>query len=941
MTEPVRPPDAEQVLARVASIVTHGSLDEAFARALPWLAELTRARAAMLFLFDKDELVGRHAHPDPPEAGTDLEQHLLGLAHEAARKGTPVSAPSGSANELLARALPLTERGRVLGVLCLALPGADQERDPAGERLAANVVPLLAKRLHHERDSARAAASSAQYDHWFKMLDKQIRILERERQKFSAVVNQSNLLVFVADTTGIIRWVNRAMASRVPAGEGESTWVGRSARDLHALLRGVTAAASDPADPVARALATAGAVHEEMAVANETGTRQLYLTALPIRSAEGGVQEVMVQIQDLTDLQALRRSESRYRMLFERSHSAIVMADPATHRIVLANPSASRMTGFPSDELLGKSFADLHPRHESLPLLAEVASRSTGAHFGNCEWEFRTREGEERLAAVAAGRFDLDGESVVMLELRDITERRRAERALASTEERLRTVTVNAPIILFAVDREGTITLSEGRGLDAMGLTPGANVGKSAFEIYREEPEVVENLRRALAGEEFTAVTHFGSLAFETLYQPIRDPHGEITGLIGVATDMTDRRRLEENLRQSQKMEAIGRLAGGIAHDFNNLLTAIMGQTQLLALRIPKGDAMQSNVVEIQQASTRGAALTRQLLAFARGGPPTTQVLDLNVVVADVCEGLRRILGEDVEISVATAEAPAWVAADRRHLEQVIINLAANSRDAMPQGGRLRLSVQTLEGANRDHGAPVATSPRVRLVADDSGCGMDEKTRRRLFEPFFSTKSKGSGFGLSVVYGIVHQLGGEIDVESAPGEGTRMTIALPVATAPAVPAPPAREPVPRSATAPGRRHGDQGTVLLVEDEMAVRAPIFESLRREGYDVLEAASADAALDLFFLYREHIDLVVTDVVMPKMSGGELVQRLRKGRPGLRVIYMSGYNEDAIVRAGVRDDGDLFLQKPFALGTLTARVRELLGQPPHGAQAERTAA
>src|SRR5438128_5165524 len=390
-----------------------------------------------------------------------------------------------------------------------------------------------------------------------------------------------------------------------------------------------------------------------------------------------------------------------------------------------------------------------------------------------------------------------------------------------------------------------------------------------------------------------------------------------------LAHDVTAQRQLEEQLRQSQKMEAVGQLAGGIAHDFNNLLTAILGSTQLLLHNTPAGDARREDAEEIRHAGLRAAELTRQLLAFSRRQVLAPKVLDVNAVVANMDRMLRRLLGEDVELATSRDPAAGTVNADPGQLEQVLLNLAVNARDAMPGGGRLSIGTTRVtlheEHVERRHRMPAGDY--VCLAVADTGVGMDEMTQAHLFEPFFTTKEvgKGTGLGLATVYGIVKQSGGYIWVYSEAGHGTTVKIYLP--RVPGV----AESPVP--APEPQQVRGGDETVLLVEDAAPVRTLARRSLEARGYRVLEAADGPSALQLSARHLDGIDILVTDVVMPGMSGRELAERLAPERPSMKVLYTSGYTDDAMVRQGVLSAGVAFLQKPFVPDTLARKVREVL--------------
>ncbi len=397
---------------------------------------------------------------------------------------------------------------------------------------------------------------------------------------------------------------------------------------------------------------------------------------------------------------------------------------------------------------------------------------------------------------------------------------------------------------------------------------------------------------------------------------------GHLVRVWGTQRDVTDQRHLEEQFRQSQKMEAVGQLAGGIAHDFNNLLTAILGNAQLLLRDLPAGDAKRGDVEEIRKASERAASLTRQLLAYSRRQMLQPVVLDLNVVVAEMDKMLRRLIGEHIALATVLAPDLGRVRADPNQIEQVIVNLAVNARDAMTEGGKL-----TIETANIDLDEPFAQThlgslpgPYAMLAVTDSGTGMDGTVRAHLFEPFFTTKEvgKGTGLGLATVYGIVKQSDGYISVYSEPGHGSSFKIYLPRITAPAGPA--------GAAQKTGAERGTE-TVLVVEDEPAVLTLSRRALEAHGYVVLAASDAAAAMRIVERHGGTIHLLVTDVVMPGLSGRELADRLTSRRPGIRVLYMSGYPGDAVVQHGALPLGSAFLQKPFSADGLARKVRDVL--------------
>jgi nitrogen-specific signal transduction histidine kinase/ActR/RegA family two-component response regulator len=397
-------------------------------------------------------------------------------------------------------------------------------------------------------------------------------------------------------------------------------------------------------------------------------------------------------------------------------------------------------------------------------------------------------------------------------------------------------------------------------------------------------------------------------------------------GLVVTFRDITARKDLEEQLRQSQKMEAIGRLAGGIAHDFNNLLTAISGYCELLLMGLGTGDPLRRICDEITKAADRAAALTRHLLAFSRKQVLQPKVLDLNAVVSAIDPMLRRLIGEDLELTILSAPTLGRVKADRVQIEQVLVNLAVNARDAMPRGGKLIIETADVEldEAYVRRLVDVRAGSYVLLAVSDTGSGMDAETLAHIFEPFFTTKEpgKGTGLGLSTVYGIVKQSGGYIFVYSELNRGTTFKIYLPRVEE--------EVPLPDQNAVPAIPTEGWETVLLVEDEQPVRALVREILQRNGYAVLEAGHGREALQISDRYPGPIHLMVTDVVMPGISGCELAEHLASRRPDTKVLYVSGYTDNALLNHDMTDPTIAFLQKPFTTYALARKVREVLDTP-----------
>ena len=418
----------------------------------------------------------------------------------------------------------------------------------------------------------------------------------------------------------------------------------------------------------------------------------------------------------------------------------------------------------------------------------------------------------------------------------------------------------------------------------------------------------------------------------------ITNSEGEPTQFEMIAEDVTERRALEDQLRQSQKMEAIGSLAGGIAHDFNNLLTVIKGYSELMLEELEPADPLHAEVEEIKRAADRAASLTRQLLAFSRQQVLAPRVLDVNSVIHNMDRLLHRLLGEDIELTTSLNPDLGHTKADPGQLEQVVMNLAVNARDAMPNGGQLTIETMNVdldETYVREHVA-VKPGPYVMIAVSDTGVGMTEEIRGRIFEPFFTTKEpgKGTGLGLSTVYGIVKQSEGYVWVYSEPGIGTTFKVYLPRVDAPA-------DVTPYYITNGLSACGGTETILLVEDEDGVRALVRQILVKQGYTVLESRHAGEALLLCERHQGKIDLLLTDVVLQQMSGRELAERLTRSRPELRVLYISGYTDDAIVQHGVLNAGTAFLQKPFTTDALTRKVRQVLNANLHSSSEDNVAA
>ncbi len=743
---------------------------------------------------------------------------------------------------------------------------------------------------------------------------------------------------------------------------------------------------------------------------------------------------------------ALRSSEEHFRSLTENASDIVtILGDDGILRYV--SPSVQRLLGYSMNELLGRNaFEFMHPDDLSpvMEALADAIEKPGTTH--SATFRFKHSDGSWRvLESIGQARLDQPNAYSVIVNSRDVTERIRQEEILQASKQRLRTVVAGSPVILFSLDPKGVFTLAEGKGLHSLGVRPGMLLGKSFFELLGDVPQAIEGVRRALAGESVTSTVELFGFEFEAQYSPVRERDGSISGVVGVATDIPERRRaehaarradaasrtlvqqapfgiyratpegtlqtvnpaliemlgyeseaellarhldrdvfkepaararyisqmdeatgavetqsvwrrkdgnpitvrlygrsvrhedgrvechevfaedvserrgLEEQLRQAQKMEAIGQLTGGIAHDFNNLLTIILANAELLS-RGPDAESLR----DIVSAAVSGRLMVNQLLGFARRSTLTLEPVHLGQLVTDLAAVLRRVLPADIELLVFADEDLPQVAADGHAIEQILLNLVNNARDAMPDGGVLRLetSCTWISDAQRDVLGPGSASEYVCLAVDDTGAGMDEATRQRAFEPFFTTKpvGKGTGLGLATVYGMVKQHGGFVQIDSAPGAGTRLRIYFPVA----------EETTRRRASGSHERleviGGGKETILVVEDQAQLRRATVYTLEHAGYTVLAAGDGMEALHLLRQHPAPIHLVFSDLVMGRLGGRGLYQIHRGEGRQTPFLFTSGY-----AGAG-RDEEPLdpalpFLPKPWTSADLLARVRQVL--------------
>jgi two-component system cell cycle sensor histidine kinase/response regulator CckA len=648
---------------------------------------------------------------------------------------------------------------------------------------------------------------------------------------------------------------------------------------------------------------------------------------MALRERLRALMETLLRTKRKRTVAILTQAQQHYEALVNSIDGIVWEADARTFRFAFVSQQAERLLGYPVERWLTEpTFWQDHLHPEDRAWAVEFCVSATQ--------EQRAHELEYRIMAADGRAVWLRDMVTVVVEheqavtrrgvMVDITQRQRAEESMRESEERFRRLS-EAANEGIAIHEDGRI-LEANQALAAMfGYELADVLGRHALELAAPASrELVFHNIRAGYEKPYEAVgLRKAGTTFPVEIQGKAAPYRGRPVRVTLIRDLSARQHLEAQLRQAQKLEAVGRLAGGVAHDFSNLLTVIGGYSDLLLSDLDPGNPLHRHAAAINHAAARGTALTRQLLVFSRRQVLQRTVLDLNAVVTETGKMLQRLIGEDIALVTTLDPALGRVNADPGRLEQVILNLAVNARDAMPQGGRLTLETANVELGEAEAHRQVGVIPGryVRLAVRDTGIGMDAATQSHLFEPFFTTKEpgKGTGLGLATVYGIVTQSGGHIEVDSTPGRGTTFQIYLPRFEE-------GREVAEPAAAPPASLQGLE-TVLLVEDEMEVRGVAQELLQSAGYTVLAASDGEEAVRLCAQHAGPIHLLLTDVVMPGMSGPALASRLAAMRPAMKVMYMSGYLEEAIVRPDLLDPGTVFLPKPFTLETLVRKVRESL--------------
>ena len=652
------------------------------------------------------------------------------------------------------------------------------------------------------------------------------------------------------------------------------------------------------------------------------------------RNSSGQIISIEGTDQDITERklaeQALRESEERYRNFVEHTVDGL-MIHSTNGKILDVNTQACQMLGYTRDELIGQTpyLYDCDLTQDRYTEIVRGLAEGKSVVF---ESRHRLKDGTILPVEVRLCPIPLYGQSSALALVRDLSQSRAAQ---WHREDRDR-LWNHSPDLLLIADMAGVIRQVNPIWEKLLGWNNDGLFGQRLVDlVHRDDSAAVEAYLRQLVSDD-AAAQHstplpsalgfrlrgrdgsYRSVSWHAIYVPADEM------IYGFARDVTDQRRLEEQYRQSHKMEAIGQLAGGVAHDFNNLLTVIRSYSDLLLARCPKPDDTAEQLLAIRDASDRAAGLTAQLLAFGRKAMIEPKILDLNKTVEAAARLLRRLIGEDICLTTHLAEDLWKVQIDPVQLEQTLMNLAVNARDAMPRGGELVIRTENVRLPDAKFAETIDCQPGsyVQLTIADDGLGMSDEVKRHLFEPFYTTKGvgKGTGLGLATVYGIVHQAGGAIHCDSEQGQGTTFRIYLPaVETSTTIFEEAAEQSVLR-----GRE-----TVLLVEDEQAVRQLAKLILQMQGYEVIDAANGAEAIQAARAHSGPIDLLLSDVVMPDLAGSDLADQIRLLRQDLRVLYMSGYTDDAIIRRGVASATDAFLQKPFTPSSLTQKVREVLDQ------------
>ncbi len=625
-----------------------------------------------------------------------------------------------------------------------------------------------------------------------------------------------------------------------------------------------------------------------------------------------------------------KENENRLRIAFDGSPDPVCIVRIDNSHIIKCNKSFCEISGYSYGEIIGKTTNDLDFWNDQLDQAKVRELIEKQGHVWNYEAKVKMKDGALRRILLSTRVLDYEGLPCILVNIRDVEELMQSEDALRESEMKYRSILDNT-LDGICITKDGTILFCNKQFIemygfesinDAIGLKVKELVAAGSWDLVKEQLRARENGRRVISHYNFVAKRTDGSeFEVESLGSPIQY-QGE-TALQAVLRDVSEQRKLETQLFHAQKMESIGLLAGGIAHDFNNVLTAITGTVYLSKIGLSKGRDLKKDLDDIDAAANKAANLTRQLLAFGRKQHMEPRIVSLNEIINSMDRMLQRIIGEEYDIKAIVGEKLWMIKADPAQIEQVIVNLSVNARDAMPNGGKLTIetSNQIISDSDAKKHVEIAPDEYVMLAISDTGIGMNDTTKAQIFEPFFSTKEegKGTGLGLSTVYGIVKQSGGHIWVYSEIGVGTTFKIYLPAIEG-------ITENMDKSEGSLADYFGDE-TIIVVEDDDEVRHTTVKAMEEFGYKVLKASSGQDAINVIEKYNGKIDFAITDVIMPLMNGPEFVRHLNEISPDTSVLFMSGYTENAILHEGVLAKGINYIQKPFRPGILARRVREIL--------------
>lgn len=774
------------------------------------------------------------------------------------------------------------------------------------------------------------------------VLQQQLRDLAQQRVVFQAALSGIADAVITTDSGGRITSLNPVAESLT--GWKSSEAIGQPLATVLSVITEINHATSDPVADVLRAGNRATMLKDGVLIGRGGMQTPIEQRAVLVQDEAGKSTGMVVVLRDLTEWRRgkqgmqgseddLGASDTRSRVWLGGEKDYAIFALDVNGFIVSWNSGAERIKGYRAEEIIGQHFSRFYPEpdlKQGKPARVLETAKATG-RFEEKGWRVRKDGTHFWASVVITALYDEQGKLAGFSKItRDITEWQRAEEKLRQSEEKFSKAFQSSPLAVTIS------TVAEGRYIDAneaffriVGSEREQVIGKTAADLNLwAQPEDRANLirqleetgRGAVLETVFNSKTH-GRRSVQVFAEPIQ--LDGIPCIVAVTEDVTEARTLEAQYRQAQKMEATGRLAGGIAHDFNNVLNVILGYCELLLERVLAEDPARKQIQQIETAARRASDLTRQLLAFGRQQVMQARVLSLNSVISEMSDMLRRLIGEDIEITTSLSEALWPIKADPTQVVQTVMNLVVNARDAMPAGGKVIIETGNarLNGKYVEQHVQVAPGDYARLVVTDTGTGMDEETKAHIFEPFYTTKEmgKGTGLGLATVYGIVKQSGGFIWVYSEPGQGTAFKVYFPRAEA----------AIKDDVAAPVISRDTRGTetIFVLEDNDQLRELAVEFLQSSGYSVLESGDPEKALEIAAQHEGPIHLLVTDVVLPKMSGRVMAEKLNQVRPGTKVLFVSGYTDDVVVRHGVLHQGVAFLQKPFTRDDLTTKVRTVL--------------